>query len=132
MPYNLNSSENILKNEKIAIPTDSGHLYIFDINNLYNDNIIVPIKHEQLNLTSITGCFWFNNDKYLCTYSNDHTISILDYERFDNLYNLIGHTSDIKYVDYNVRNNNILVSASRDGNVKLWDIRQSIYYLIRE
>lgn len=127
LPYSLSVSQNIYRNEQIALPTDSGDLYIFDQYCLYDNNeAVCYLRHEQPHLTSVRGCFWFNNDYYFCTYSGDCIVKIWEYESFTELYTFKEHKSDIKSVDYYKKNYHLLVSTSKDGTIKLWDIKQSI------
>ncbi len=52
-------------------------------------------------------------------------ISLCDVKTGDNAHTVHGHTSDVTCVDWSPTNEHHLVTCSRDGTAKVWDIRRS-------
>lgn len=69
----------------------------------------------------------FSSDhRLLASASGDQTTRILDMFSQQEVHRLAGHTSSIKRVQFQPSSNdNVIATCSRDGSIKLWDLRCS-------
>jgi WD40 repeat protein len=59
------------------------------------------------------------------TASGDQTVGLTDVQTQKAVARLVGHLSSVKQVAFDPTNTNILATASRDGSIRIWDIRES-------
>ena len=63
------------------------------------------------------------DDSLLATASGDQTAHVIDMLAQRTKYVMVGHASSVKQVRFLPGNSNILATSSRDGSVRLWDLR---------
>ena len=63
------------------------------------------------------------DDNLLATASGDQTAHVIDMFSQRTKYVMSGHASSVKQVCFLPGNSNVLATSSRDGNVRLWDLR---------
>ncbi|EXJ76802.1 uncharacterized protein A1O5_01310 [Cladophialophora psammophila CBS 110553] len=64
------------------------------------------------------------DDKLLATASGDQSCRIIDMDTLMATHTLVGHTGSIKRVQWQPGSgNHVLATCSRDGSVRLWDLR---------
>ncbi|MCJ1247782.1 hypothetical protein MMC30_004997 [Trapelia coarctata] len=64
------------------------------------------------------------NDRLLATGSGDQTSQIIDVMTRHTTHTLRGHTSSVKHVQFQPgSSDNVVATCSRDGSVKIWDLR---------
>lgn len=63
------------------------------------------------------------DDSLLATASGDQTAHVIDMLAQRTKYIMVGHASSVKQVRFLPDNSNVLATSSRDGSVRLWDIR---------
>ena len=64
-----------------------------------------------------------SDDALLATASGDQTTHVIDMLTQRTKYVMVGHASSVKQVRFLPGNSNVLATSSRDGSVRLWDIR---------
>lgn len=69
---------------------------------------------------SICSTSFSSDGKLLVTGSTDNTIRIWDVATGMCLKTLVGHTDEIRFVEFSPNSNQIIVSTSRDRSVRLW------------
>ncbi|KAI6107721.1 WD40-repeat-containing domain protein [Pisolithus croceorrhizus] len=62
-----------------------------------------------------------HDDKAVASGSADHTICILNMDNGSNVATFEGHTDEVYTVEFS-SNSSLLVSASQDGQAKIWDV----------
>ncbi|KAL8767010.1 MAG: hypothetical protein Q9209_006364 [Squamulea sp. 1 TL-2023] len=63
------------------------------------------------------------DDLILATASGDQTSQIIDMPTQRAIHTLVGHTSSLKQVTFQPNCSNVIATSSRDGSVRLWDLR---------
>lgn len=64
------------------------------------------------------------DDRLLATGSGDQTARIIDVMTRHTIHTLLGHTASVKHVKFQPgSSNNVVSTCSRDGSVKIWDLR---------
>ena len=63
------------------------------------------------------------DDTLLATASGDQTAQVIDMFSQRTKYVMNGHASSVKQVRFLPGNSNVLATSSRDGSVRLWDLR---------
>lgn len=63
------------------------------------------------------------DDLRLATASGDQTSKIIDMPTQQTLSTLVGHRSSLKQVRFQPESSNVLVTSSRDGDIRMWDLR---------
>ncbi|KAL8905018.1 MAG: hypothetical protein Q9171_006837 [Xanthocarpia ochracea] len=63
------------------------------------------------------------DDLLLATASGDQTSQIIDMPTQQAIHTLAGHTSSLKQVMFQPRSSSVIATSSRDGSVRLWDLR---------
>ncbi|KAL8783840.1 MAG: hypothetical protein Q9213_004330 [Squamulea squamosa] len=63
------------------------------------------------------------DDLLLATASGDQTSQIIDMPTQRAIHTLVGHTSSLKQVMFQPNCSNVIATSSRDGTVRLWDLR---------
>jgi len=69
---------------------------------------------------------WCRNDTHILTGSGDERSTLWDVETSTPLAHFIEHTGTVRAVCAHPHNANMFASASRDGSVRVWDLRCSI------
>ncbi|CXI90500.1 U3 small nucleolar RNA-associated protein 12, putative [Plasmodium berghei] len=113
------------KNKNIlAVGYMNGSIRLFDI---FQNKILSTFSGH----TSAICKLKFNKGNYLCSCSKDTNIILWDIVNDKGMYKLEGHTNAVNDIEFleiensdvdNFINNNLLVSASKDGLIKLWDL----------
>ncbi|KAL8859954.1 MAG: hypothetical protein Q9178_003502 [Gyalolechia marmorata] len=63
------------------------------------------------------------DDLLLATASGDQSSQIIDMPTQQAIHTLAGHTSSLKQVLFQPRSSSVIATSSRDGSVRLWDLR---------
>ncbi|CAG8539671.1 17150_t:CDS:10 [Dentiscutata erythropus] len=72
---------------------------------------------------AVFDIMWSPDDRHMVTASGDQTARLWDVELQQCKAVFLAHTCSIKSVNYNLIDPNIWVTASRDGNIFIWDTR---------
>ncbi|SCM11964.1 U3 small nucleolar RNA-associated protein 12, putative [Plasmodium chabaudi adami] len=113
------------KNKNIlAVGYMNGSIRLFDI---FQNKILSTFSGH----TSAICKLKFNKGNYLCSCSKDTSIILWDIVNDKGMYKLEGHTNAVNDIEFleienndveNFINNNLLVSVSKDGLIKVWDL----------
>ncbi|VTZ70101.1 U3 small nucleolar RNA-associated protein 12, putative [Plasmodium chabaudi chabaudi] len=113
------------KNKNIlAVGYMNGSIRLFDI---FQNKILSTFSGH----TSAICKLKFNKGNYLCSCSKDTNIILWDIVNDKGMYKLEGHTNAVNDIEFleienndveNFINNNLLVSVSKDGLIKVWDL----------
>ncbi|KAK9719608.1 hypothetical protein K7432_004711 [Basidiobolus ranarum] len=109
----------------LAVADEEGRVNILDTsfdNSIENERTRIS-WHAHNN--AVFDVQWTHDDKRVITVSGDQTAGLWDVETRKCLGNFYGHTSSVKSVTINPFDNHIFATASRDGNVMIWDTRCS-------
>ncbi|KAI8874896.1 WD40 repeat-like protein [Backusella circina FSU 941] len=83
-----------------------------------NDENYYRRSHEL-----VTFCWLYRfGDAYLVTAGGDAEIHVLSLAKSEEEQSLKGHTKPVLYLEAHPKNDNNIVSVSKDGTVRLWDI----------
>lgn len=63
------------------------------------------------------------DDMLLATASGDQTSHVIDMPTQQPIYTLTGHASSVKRIRFQPASSHVLATSSRDGSVKIWDLR---------
>ncbi|GAA97797.1 uncharacterized protein L969DRAFT_19163 [Mixia osmundae IAM 14324] len=66
---------------------------------------------------------WSPDDSTMLTGSGDHTASLHDVKTGNCVGELVGHQGSVKTVDWHPHDHHLVATGSRDGTVRLWDVR---------
>ncbi|GJQ08459.1 hypothetical protein GpartN1_g250.t1 [Galdieria partita] len=85
----------------------------------------VPIVSFQVHENAIFSLCWLGlQDQWIATASGDQKVKVFDVNRHTIVNTLVGHLGSIKTIkEKHMTDGKVLASASRDGNVMLWDTR---------
>ena len=107
----------------LAVADEDGTVNIYDTQNLELTHQAGWVAHAD----SIFSVAWLDNDHKFVTASGDQTLRIWDLQSLRPIQSLSGHTGSVKWVDVSPHDPNMLISASRDGSVLIWDLRSPCF-----
>ncbi|KAE8744757.1 hypothetical protein FOCC_FOCC008573 [Frankliniella occidentalis] len=84
--------------------------------------VLIPAQRERSEQTDVNSLQYNSADERLCAGCGDNNIYIFNLESGKLIRTLSGHTGFIHSINLS---ENQLVSASEDGTVRLWDMRQT-------
>ncbi|CAG8590806.1 11889_t:CDS:10, partial [Diversispora eburnea] len=122
-PFVCSFSHFVRDGKYLAVADEEGVVGFIDAR---HDNTIEMERYRPQFRTHDNAVFdimWSENDKSIITASGDQTARLWDIESHKCKAVFFGHTCSIKTVSYNSCNPNMLVTASRDGNIFIWDVR---------
>lgn len=84
-----------------------------------------PIVSFQVHKNAIFSLCWLGlQDQWIATASGDQKVKIFDINKQIILHTLMGHSGSVKAVkEKHLTDGKVLATASRDGNVMIWDTR---------
>eukprot|EP00808_Paulinella_micropora_P024693 g1285.t1 len=83
----------------------------------------LPFARWSAHDNTIFDLVWLSNDNRVATASGDQTCKVWDVATENCLYTLRGHQGSVKAVSVQ-EGGNVLCTGSRDGDVRVWDLRQ--------
>ncbi|KAL1458137.1 hypothetical protein WDU94_008308 [Cyamophila willieti] len=129
--YNVQTWEVIFKRQlgrgasKILFSPDSRNIVVGDkTGDVFLYNIFSDEKETALlgHLSMVLDIIMTNDGKHLITCDRDEKIRVSNYPNCYNIENYcLGHEQFVTNVQFLPHNNNILISCSGDGTVRLWD-----------
>lgn len=72
------------------------------------------------------------NDILLATASGDQTGQVIDMPTQRSTYTMTGHTASLKEVRFQPGNTSVIATSSRDGSVRIWDLRCTGYEPVQD
>ncbi|CAJ0756883.1 24180_t:CDS:10 [Entrophospora sp. SA101] len=89
---------------------------------------IKPKKCFKAHSSNVFSAIFDSSNKHILSCGNDNTIFYYDVEYSDNsnltVDKFVSHLDAVQSIAFDPFNDNIFLSASQDGTVKLWDIRK--------
>eukprot|EP00118_Oscarella_pearsei_P020067 m.216254 g.216254 ORF g.216254 m.216254 type:complete len:531 (+) comp39855_c1_seq7:55-1647(+) len=95
---------------------------------LVNSNKSGPsalVKEWRAHANAVFDLSWAANEAKLLTGSGDQTAILWDTISGRSIRHFHGHQSSVKSVNFRRNDSNVFVSGSRDGSIKVWDVRCS-------
>lgn len=85
----------------------------------------IPYLHFQPHQNAILDLAFSVDDARLATASGDQSARIVDMRTQQVVHNLTGHLASVKKVQFQPGDSrgNVIATSSRDGSVKIWDLR---------
>ncbi|KAK5167716.1 uncharacterized protein LTR77_007415 [Saxophila tyrrhenica] len=108
-------------NSLIAIGEEEGRVRLVDSSPM--SNFSVPHVEFRPHHNAIMDINFSSDDYMLATASGDQTARIIDMHTQKTMSILSGHTSSVKQVRFQPKDDNIITTSSRDGTVQVWDLR---------
>ena len=106
----------------MAVGDEEGWVHLFDTD---PKAAFTPHLRFRCHHNAIMDLQFSSDDKYLATASGDQSAQIIDMITQQCIAVLANHTSSVKQVCFQPEDDNIIATSSRDGTVRLWDLRCS-------
>ncbi|XP_017421793.1 uncharacterized protein LOC108331550 isoform X2 [Vigna angularis] len=114
----------------LAVSDEDGYVSLFDTRpkcpltsnfeeNTEEEKICYWVSHQN----AVFDICWIKEDMQILTASGDQTIKLWDVQEQKCLEVLIGHMGSVKSMCPHPTNADIIVSGSRDGSFRIWDLR---------
>jgi WD40 repeat protein len=110
-------------NSLVAIGDEEGGIRLMDTSPESNFKD-VHVKF-QVHPNAIMDIAFSSDDFLLASASGDQTTRLVDMHTQQVVCILSGHTSSVKRVRFNPREDRLITTSSRDGTVQVWDLRCS-------
>ncbi|KAI9678541.1 MAG: hypothetical protein M1817_005598 [Caeruleum heppii] len=113
-------------NPVVAVGDETGRIRLLDTANKANQGISRSFYVINAHNNALLDLDFSSDDRLIATASGDQTSHVIDVRAGRVISRLDGHTSSVKRVQFQPGSgsDSIIVTSSRDGRVKLWDIRQ--------
>ncbi|XP_061373640.1 uncharacterized protein LOC133315965 [Gastrolobium bilobum] len=116
----------------LALSDEGGYLSLFDTRINFPDSATFEQNGEKAKIcdwvshcNAVFDVCWIKEDTQILTASGDQTMKVWDVQEKKCLGVLAGHHGSVKSICSHPTNNDIVVSGSRDGSFRLWDLRCS-------
>ncbi|KAG5081905.1 hypothetical protein JHK84_051943 [Glycine max] len=114
----------------LAVSDEEGYVTLFDTrrkfpvtSNFEENSEKVKICDWVSHHNAVFDTCWNKEDTQILTASGDQTIKVWDVQEQKCLGLLTGHTGSVKSMCSHPTNSDIIVSGSRDGSFRIWDLR---------
>ncbi|KAL3312368.1 hypothetical protein Ciccas_009041 [Cichlidogyrus casuarinus] len=104
----------------VAISKEDGLVHILNLDKTSFEN---PMMEFTVHQNAIFDVKWVPLSSKILTASGDQTINLCDVNTRELLTHFHGHTQSVKRISINPCNFNVFASASRDGSIRIWDMR---------
>lgn len=112
-------------NSLIAIGDEEGGIRLIDSASASNSLFATPHISFRPHNNAVMDIAFSSDDFLFATASGDQTGRIIDMRTQQTRYTMQGHFSSVKQVRFQPDNDMIVATSSRDGSVKIWDLRCS-------
>lgn len=108
----------------LALANEDGKIALQNTNVVGNSR---PIHGFQAHANAVFDLCWAPSSWSIVTGSGDQTSILLDIgtSSVTPVATFRGHSASIKSVDFSPSHNSVFASGSRDGNIMIWDVRDS-------
>ncbi|AES74373.1 putative transcription factor WD40-like family [Medicago truncatula] len=114
----------------LALSNEEGYVSFFDTRRKFAVPQCLERNAEEARIcewsshnNAVFDVNWIKDDTQILTASGDQTVKVWDVQEKKCLGVLTGHTGSVKSISSHPTNPDILVSGSRDGSFRLWDLR---------
>lgn len=112
-----------IANSLIAIGDEEGSVRILETHKDRKPEFSKAYLTFRPHYNAILDMHFSPDDLLLATGSGDQTAQIIDMPTQVGLYTLAGHVSSVKQTRFQPGSSNIIATSSRDGSVRIWDLR---------
>lgn len=118
----------VIANSLVAVGDEDGTIALLE--SAKDSNPTFDIAHVKIrpHSNAVMDLSFSSNDLLLATASGDQTGHVIDVCTQQSTYVMggsAGHQSSVKQVRFQPGNDNVIATSSRDGTVRLWDLRCS-------
>lgn len=113
----------LLANSLVAVGDEEGRVRLLDPDKGSRRPWASVFLDFKVHRNAIIDMDFCDDDKFLATASGDQTARIVDVTTQTTFSILAHHSASLKQVRFMPGSNCILATSSRDGTVKLWDLR---------
>ncbi|KAL8696897.1 MAG: hypothetical protein Q9224_002562, partial [Gallowayella concinna] len=107
----------------VAVGDEEGGIRLLETAKAGNPLFYKPYLTFRPHVNAILDLAFSSDDLLLATASGDQTSQIIDMPTQCAIHTMAGHTSSLKQVMFQPGNSSVLATSSRDGSVRLWDLR---------
>ncbi|KAL2335722.1 hypothetical protein Fmac_016935 [Flemingia macrophylla] len=114
----------------LAVSDEDGYVSLFNSRCKFSDTASSEENAEEAMIcnwlshqNAVFDICWIKEDTQILTASGDQTIKLWDVQERKCLGVLTGHTGSVKSLCSHPTNSDIIVSGSRDGSFRIWDLR---------
>ncbi|KAH9284036.1 Denticleless -like protein [Echinococcus granulosus] len=104
----------------LLVAKEDGLVHLFDTEQLGSESLL---KYYGVHDNAIFSVKWVTHADQFLTASGDQTIKLIDSETGSVVSVYVGHTMSVRSLALSPEDHHIFASASRDGSVRLWDMR---------
>ncbi|XP_058773123.1 uncharacterized protein LOC131647231 [Vicia villosa] len=130
VPLALSYAKTLKYSHILALSNEEGFVSLFDTSRKF----ALPTCYERnaeesrfcewsAHNNAVFDVNWIKDDTQILTASGDQTVRVWDVQEQKCLGVLVGHLGSVKSICSHPSNSDILVSGSRDGSFRLWDLR---------
>ncbi|KAE9969500.1 hypothetical protein BLS_005339 [Venturia inaequalis] len=110
-------------NTLLAIGDESGSIRLVETGRGSKDLFSETILPFQPHANAVMDLAFSSDDSMLATASGDQSSQIIDMKTQRIKYRMHEHTTSVKQVCFQPDNDNVIATSSRDGSVRIWDMR---------
>ncbi|QDS77331.1 hypothetical protein FKW77_004966 [Venturia effusa] len=110
-------------NSLVAIGDESGSIRLVETGRGSKDLFSETIVPFQPHTNAVMDLAFSSDDSMLATASGDQSSQIIDMKTQKIKYRMHEHTTSVKQVCFQPGNDNVIATSSRDGSVRIWDMR---------
>ncbi|XP_019442530.1 PREDICTED: denticleless protein homolog isoform X3 [Lupinus angustifolius] len=114
----------------LALSDEDGYMNLFDTRRNLSSSTSFEDNAEKSKIcewvthhNAVFDVCWIKEDTQILTASGDHTMKVWDVQEKKCIGVLMGHTGSVKSMSSHPTNSDIIVSGSRDGSFRFWDLR---------
>nr|KYP54826.1 Denticleless protein isogeny [Cajanus cajan] len=114
----------------LAVSDEDGYVSLFNSRRKFSETASFEENAEEAKIcdwvshqNAVFDLCWIKGDTQILTASGDQTIKLWDVQERKCLGVLTGHTGSVKSMCSHPTNSDIIISGSRDGSFRIWDLR---------
>ncbi|VDM33235.1 unnamed protein product [Hydatigera taeniaeformis] len=104
----------------LLVAKEDGLVHLFDTEQHGSESLL---RYYGVHDNAIFSVRWVTRTNYFLTASGDQTIKLVDSETGSVVSVYVGHTMSVRSLALSPSDHYIFASASRDGSIRLWDMR---------
>ncbi|KAL8805229.1 MAG: hypothetical protein Q9182_002104 [Xanthomendoza sp. 2 TL-2023] len=107
----------------VAVGDEEGGIRLLETAKTGNPGFHKPHLTFRPQVNAILDLAFSPDDLLLATASGDQTSQIVDMPTQHTIHTMTGHTGTLKQVMFQPGTSNVIATSSRDGSVRIWDLR---------